>query len=102
MKFYLDLLGQYWTLVDGTGTMKNDFDAPEILEEIRVDRKIRRKRSTWGRSKLLKYQAELNALRNAGASLQDIQYWLKREKRIKAACSTIKRFLDKIISLEGK
>ena len=98
MLFKLDLFGQNWTLVDGTGTMKNDFDAPEILEEIRLDRKIRRKRSTWGRSKLLKYQAELYDLRKAGASLQDIQFWLKREKRMMAACSTIKRFLDKIIS----
>lgn len=78
--------------------MKKDFDAPGILEKIRVDRKIRRKRSTWGRSKLLKFQAELCALKKAGASLKDMQFWLKREKHIKADCSTIKRFLDKTIS----
>lgn len=84
--------------MDGNGTMKNDFEAPAILEEIRVDRKIRRKRSTWGRSKLLKFQAEISALKKAGASLQDIQFWLKREKRAKVARSTIKRFLDKCTS----
>ncbi len=82
--------------------MKNDFEAQRILNEIRLNRKIRRKRSTWGRSKLLKYQAELSDLRKAGASLQDIQFWLQREKRVKAARSTIKRFLDKIISPDGK
>ena len=102
IRFYLDLYGQSWTLLDGNGTMKNDFEAPAILEEIRVDRKIRRKRSTWGRSKLLKFQAEISALKRVGASLKDIQYWLRRENRVKAARSTIKRFLDKNLSAEEK
>ena len=85
-----------------TGIMKNDFDAPQILEGIRTNRKIRRKRSTWGRSKLLKFQAEISALKRVGASLKDIQYWLRRENRVKAARSTIKRFLDKNLSAEEK
>lgn len=70
---------------------------------VREARAIRRKRTTWGRSKLGKYQAELMQLRHAGATYADLQYWLRKEKRVKVARSTIMRFLTKShISVESE
>lgn len=71
------------------------FNASEVLAVIREARAVRRKRCTWGRSKLTKFLAELIQLRASGASLADLQFWLLKEKRVKADCTTIKRFLDK-------
>lgn len=79
-------------------TDKRKFNATEVLAVIREARAVRRKRCTWGKSKLTKFLAELIQLRASGASLADIQYWLKKEKRVKADCTTIKRCLDKHIS----
>jgi len=75
--------------------MKNSFDAAGILVGIRESRSVRRRRATWCKSKLNKFLSELIQLRAASASYADIQYWLRKEKRIKVDRSTIKRFLDK-------
>lgn len=75
--------------------MNNNFDAAGVLLGIRESRAVRRKRITWGRSKLSKYRAELVLMRNAGAKYADLQFWLRKSKRIKVARSTIMRFLKK-------
>ena len=62
---------------------------------VREARTVRRKRTTWGKSKLSRYQAELVKLQQAGATYADLQYWLRKERRVKAARSTIMRFLTK-------
>ncbi|ADL54716.1 hypothetical protein Galf_0675 [Gallionella capsiferriformans ES-2] len=72
-----------------------NFNPLVVLAVVRAECSIRRKRSTWGTSVLTKYLAELITLRNNGASLAEIRFWLKKHKRIKVARSTIKRFLDK-------
>ena len=69
------------------------FDAQNELAEIRAARKVRRKRSTWGRSRLTKYRAELIKLKAIGASYEDMKFWLRKKKRVKVDKSTIWRFL---------
>jgi len=69
------------------------FDAVSELEEIKRKRKVsRRKRYT--KSKLDKFKFELLKLQKEGASLGDLQFFL-RKNRIKAATSTIHRWLKK-------
>jgi len=79
--------------------MEDDFKAANELAKIREDRKMLRKRCTWGKSKLTKYRAELIKLRESGASYGDLEYWLRNKKRVKIDCSNIQRFLKKDISI---
>lgn len=79
--------------------MNIEFDAQGELETIHAARRIQRKRTTWGRSKLIRFTGELKQLQLNGASLGDMQYWLRREKRVKANRSTIWRYLNKVIAL---
>ena len=75
--------------------MKSEFNAPSVLAGIREVRTVRRKRSTCEKSVLSKYVAELSGLKESGASLGDLQVWLRTEKRVKVERSTILRFLNK-------
>ena len=75
--------------------VSNCASAIELLIKIKKERDVRRKRCTWGKSKLIKHQAELRQLMASGASYADMQFWLRKEKRIKVSRSTVKRFLDK-------
>lgn len=69
---------------------------PEVvLSQVRVDQAVRRKRRTWGESKINKYIVELIRLREAGGSYAQLAFWLRKEKRIKIHRSSIKRALDK-------
>jgi arginine repressor len=69
------------------------FDAKSELEEIKQSRKkIRRKRYT--KSRLDKFKFELLKLHKSGASLGDLQFFLKKN-RTKVAQSTISRWLKK-------
>ncbi len=61
------------------------------LEAIRRHRAMARRR-VWRCSRLDRYRAEIEALRAAGASLADIQVWLRR-RRLRVARSTILRRL---------
>ena len=79
--------------------MEIEFNAQDVLAVVRNDRSVRRKRTTWGKSKLSRYLTELIQLKQAGASLADMQFWLHKEKRLKTDRSNIKRFLDKHTSL---
>ena len=73
----------------------NNFDAKDELTKILKERKVRKKRITWGKSRLNKYRAELLQLRNEGASYGDLRFWLRKEKRISIDRSNIMRFLNK-------
>ena len=91
-----------------TGKMDKDkqqdagiFDAAAVLNNIRASRTlIRRQRYT--KSKLDHYRAELVALRIAGASLSDLVFWLRKEKRMKAQRTTVQRYLDKLPEMRMK
>lgn len=66
-----------------------------ILQRIRTYRKLCR-RVVFHRSRLEKFRAELVALRNAGASYPELTIWLRQEKRIKMAHTTIMRYLKQL------
>ncbi len=73
--------------------MERKFNAIDVLAALRAQRAERRKRNTWGKSDLSKFQAELVQLRKVDASFADLQFWLRTEKRVKVERSTILRFL---------
>ncbi|MRR56991.1 MAG: hypothetical protein EG824_02080 [Deltaproteobacteria bacterium] len=80
--------------------MKDDqFDASEILAEIKEFRRMaRRKRSRF--SKLLPFRMELVELRRAGATIGDLVIWLRKNKRMRVAASTVSRYLQKLPELQ--
>jgi len=69
------------------------FDAVAELEEIKRKRKVS-KRKRYYKSKLDKFKFELLKLHKSGASLGDLQFFLKKN-RTKVAQSTIHRWLKK-------
>jgi len=71
-----------------------DFDAASELEKIKQSRKEIRRTSRYAKSKLDKFKFELLKLHKSGASLGDLQFFL-RKNRIKVALSTISRWLKK-------
>lgn len=75
------------------------FDASAALAAVRQARIERRRRCTWGKSRLTPHRAELAKLRTAGASFGDLVFWLRKEKRIKVADTTVMRFLAKLPEL---
>ncbi len=70
-------------------------DTAAELAKIRAVRAAARRRCTWGKSRLVKHRAELEKLRAAGGSFADLVLWLRQEKRIVVARSTVMRFLEK-------
>lgn len=81
---------------------ESKFNASDVLAAIQKARAVRRRRSTWQKSKLEKYLAELIQLKASGASLTDMQFWLLKEKRVSVVGTTIKRYLDKRSHMSGK
>lgn len=82
--------------------MQNTKLANDLLNQlafIRSVRKATRKQKTCGNSILTPYRAETVELRKAGASLFELQQWLKSTHRIAVARSTISRFLSKLPEL---
>lgn len=75
--------------------MENEFNPHEVIACVRHERNVRRKRSTFEKSKLIKYKSELISLFNVGASYRDMAFWLRKNKRVKIDHSNIKRYLDK-------
>jgi len=67
------------------------FDAKAEVKRLSAITQLRKKKR-YVRSKLDKYKAEIIALRAEGATLQEIQIWLK-QKRLSAEISTISRWL---------
>jgi len=66
--------------------------AQEELAKIRELRSIAR-RQPYRRSRLMRYRAELVALRRAGASYPDLVVWLRTEHRVKVSHTTVMRYL---------
>jgi hypothetical protein len=71
------------------------FDPQKELENVQAMRAAARHRTTWGKSRLLKFRAELIALKKTGGSYADLSAWLKTEKRICVNKTTVMRFLGK-------
>ena len=78
------------------------FDAGEALERVRSERTARRRRTTWGKSRLAPYRVELVKLRAAGGSLSEIVFWLRSQKRIKVSDTTVMRYLSKLPEMGNK
>ena len=76
------------------------FDAADELEKVRVARKLQRKRTTWGKSKLSKHRGELAKMQAAGGSLNDLVFWLRSKKRVSVCETTVWRFLKKNPAVE--
>ena len=70
------------------------FDAEAEVERLQDRKRLTRKR-VYRRSRLEKYRGELLAMRGAGASATQLQFWLA-EKRIKVHLSTVTRWLDSV------
>ncbi len=77
-------------------TQSTEFDAAATLQAIKIARSVRKKRRTWGKSKLVKYREHLLRLKNEGASYQDIAFYLAKYHKLKVNKSTIFRYLEKV------
>lgn len=70
-----------------------NFNAKDELDKLRAEgRLIRKKR--YFKSRLDRYEDELNALRASGASIAEIQRWL-RKRRVNVVWSTVSRWFEK-------
>lgn len=73
-----------------------DFDAENETKKLKERTKIMRKKPYKNRvSRLDKYTFELLELSRAGASIAELQRWLRHECRIKVAYSTVYRWVQK-------
>ena len=75
------------------------FDAEKELTQLKNQTKIIRKKC-FSRSRLDKYSGELLSLYASGASIAELQRWL-RANRIKVEHSTVSRWLDKMDAKNG-
>lgn len=66
--------------------------ARTILDAMRAHRNAARKKR-YRSSKLTRYRAELVALHRAGASYRELALWLRRNHRLRADPTTIRRYL---------
>ena len=75
------------------------FDPAAELSKVQSRRAIARRRRTWGNSRLTPFRAELVKMREVGGSFQDLTVWLRTQKRLKVAESTVRRYLQKLPEL---
>ncbi|WP_210448030.1 hypothetical protein [Vibrio crassostreae] len=74
----------------------SDFDVQSELSALKSQTQSIRKRAYSARkSRLDKYTHQLLTLNQAGASGAELQRWLRANKRIKVAHSTVLRWLEK-------
>ncbi len=74
----------------------SDFDVQSELSALKAQTQAIRKRTyTARKSRLDKYKFELLELHRAGATVAELQRWLKKNKRCKMAHSSISRWLEK-------
>ena len=78
--------------------MSESFDPKAELEAVRARRAMQR-RKRYRQSKLDRYRSELVALRQTGASSQDLATWLRMKHRLKIHRSSIDRFLAQLPEL---
>ena len=69
------------------------FDAAEEVKKLKIETKARRK-TRFDKSRLDAYKGELVAMYEKGASIAELQRWL-RKKRVKVWWSTVNRWLIK-------
>ncbi|ELV8625803.1 MULTISPECIES: hypothetical protein [Vibrio] len=73
-----------------------DFDVQSELSALKDQTQTIRKRSySTRKSRLDKYKYQLLELHQAGATGAELQRWLRTNKRIKVAHSTVLRWLEK-------
>lgn len=80
--------------------MPDAFDPATALAALRERRAVARHRRTWGTSRLMPHRAELAAMRQAGGSYQELADWLRHERRVKVAESTVRRYLQKLPEIQ--
>ena len=74
----------------------SDFDVQSELSTLKAQTQSIRKRSySTRKSRLDKYKYQLLELHQAGATGAELQRWLRTNKRIKVAHSTVLRWLEK-------
>lgn len=78
--------------------MSETFDPLAELQAVKARRAMQR-RTTYRKSKLERYRAELVAMRQAGASSQDLAVWLRMKHRLKIHRSSVDRFLAQLPEL---
>jgi hypothetical protein len=83
-------------------TRQQQFDPDATLSAVRAARAQVRRRRTWGKSRLVPHRAELVQLRRAGGSFADLVHWLRSEKRVKVARSTVARYLAQLPEFAGQ
>ena len=81
-------------------TPQSAFDPTATLALVQAQRAAAKRRTTWGKSRLVPHRAELVKLRQAGGSFVDLQQWLRKQKRVKVDSSTVRRFLQQLPELE--
>lgn len=76
-----------------------EFDPAAEVAKLKADTATRRK-PRFTRSRLDRYTGELLELHRAGASVAELQRWL-RARRVKVAHSTVARWLAKWLAKHG-
>jgi len=74
-----------------------EFDVNQELDDLRRRQALKRRRK-YRRSRLDRFRAELVKLRKAGASLAQLQLWLK-DWRLSVSRSSILRYLHRLPEL---
>ena len=77
----------------------SEFDTEKALTELKHQTKIIRKKR-FSKSRLDKYSAELLSLYASGASIAELQRWL-RSNRIRVEHSTVSRWLNRMDARNG-
>ena len=73
----------------------NEHEAQKTVASLQAQTRLRRKRTRLsGHSRLNKYKGDLILLKRQGATIAELQRWL-REHRIKVVHSTVARWLQK-------
>ena len=78
------------------------FNAAIEISKIKSARSERRRKGREYRSKLDRYRSELVSLYHAGASYEDLSFWLKTTEQVKIHPTSIMRFLRKLPEFESK
>ena len=72
----------------------NEFNATACLEEIKQERALRKKSGQYRTSKLDKFGFELTQLKQAGANISELNYFLKKNK-INVTWNTVNNWINK-------
>lgn len=73
---------------------KKDFNATTCLEEIKQERALMQKKGQFRPSKLDLFRYELITLKNAGANISELNYFLKKNN-INVTWNTVNNWINK-------